>query len=300
MDIKDLNSGDLLLFSPEKGSWISDAIVWLTGAPVSHAAMSYKDFSNIIEETPPAVRVAPASERFKERTIHVMRDQRHSEFSPVIKAASHYLNELEPYGMSNLYLVGLILVYKKLTPSGMRQKAILRILKLAVEKLLPIINHYKYGDKTPMVCSQFVFQCYQDAGADYELTIKNGNLLKAANQNQDNLLARAANHQTPAQSKVQVLGAAPDILPTEVNGEELLAQLKSDDGDFSSDLENQILDTVHHFAQAIHAIEQKIEFDNADSKQGIVLLQQQQAMFVTPADLLEHCPDLSKMGEIKI
>lgn len=38
--IADLEPGDVLLFSPEKGSLISDAIVLLTGADVSHAALA--------------------------------------------------------------------------------------------------------------------------------------------------------------------------------------------------------------------------------------------------------------------
>ncbi len=41
MNINDLKAGDILLFSPEKGSFISWAITYLTDAPVSHAAMFY-------------------------------------------------------------------------------------------------------------------------------------------------------------------------------------------------------------------------------------------------------------------
>ena len=37
MNINDLKAGDILLFSPEKGSFISWAITYLTDAPVSHA-----------------------------------------------------------------------------------------------------------------------------------------------------------------------------------------------------------------------------------------------------------------------
>ena len=58
MDIKDIKTGDILLFSPEKGSFISWAITFLTDAPVSHAAMFYnEDNQSIIEETPPQVKV---------------------------------------------------------------------------------------------------------------------------------------------------------------------------------------------------------------------------------------------------
>ena len=51
MDIKDLKPGDVLLFSGEKGSFISEAIMFLTNSPVSHAALVYSDPANIVEET---------------------------------------------------------------------------------------------------------------------------------------------------------------------------------------------------------------------------------------------------------
>jgi len=41
MEIKDLKIGDVVLFSPEKGSFISWAITFLTDAPVSHASVFF-------------------------------------------------------------------------------------------------------------------------------------------------------------------------------------------------------------------------------------------------------------------
>lgn len=295
MEIKGLHSGDILLFSPEEGSWISDAIVFLTGAPVSHAAMSYLNPSDIIEETVPNVRVAPADERFKNRKIYVMRDPRHSDFSPVLNASTGYLNSLEPYGMTNLYLVGMILLYKKFSHTGPRQKAILKILKLTVKKLLPIINEHQYGDKKPMVCSQFVFQCYQDAGKDYELTITDGNLLKSS-QSDKNLLDKALQHKS---TNVGLMKSSI-IDESSINGKEILEQLKITDGQSSPELEVEILDTVHQLATIFHALEQQIDFEQANSQHGLKLLAQQEAMFVTPADLLKHCDELEQAGIIEI
>lgn len=65
MDIKDSKPGDVLLFSGEKCSFISEAIMFLTNSPVSHATLAYTDPGNIVEETPPAVKVHPASKRFE-------------------------------------------------------------------------------------------------------------------------------------------------------------------------------------------------------------------------------------------
>lgn len=65
--------GDVLLFSGEKGSYISEAIMFLTNAPVSHAAIAYNPSSSVVEETPPAVQTNPAAKRFDGRKITVMR-----------------------------------------------------------------------------------------------------------------------------------------------------------------------------------------------------------------------------------
>ncbi len=297
MDINELKSGDVLLFSPEEGSWLSEAIVFLTGADVSHTAMTYKEFSKIIEETPPAIRVANAKERFPGRTIHVMRDERNQDFSPVMQAATKYLNEEEPYGMANLYLVGMILIYKKFSPSGPQQKATLAILKKLVSKLLAIINEHKYPGKLPMVCSQYIFQSYQDAGKDYQLTIKNGNLLNA---NQEKSLFEKAINQTPMHHSPIDNSLKFERPSAEISEKELLSNLKNKEGESIASLESEILEHIYILSKALHAIEQEISFESASHKAGLQVMQKQNAMFVTPADLLDHCPDLKKVGEIII
>ena len=97
MNSKDLKPGDVLLFSAEKGSFISWAITFLTDAPVSHAAMYFdKQEQTIIEETPPQVAINHAPERFKGREIHVRRFKKDLPLTPVINASKNYLNDEEP------------------------------------------------------------------------------------------------------------------------------------------------------------------------------------------------------------
>jgi hypothetical protein len=132
MNINDIKTGDILLFSPEKGSFISWAITFLTDAPVSHAAMFYNEENqSIIEETPPQVKVSLAVERFKDREIYVRRLNVKEDLplSPVVKKATGYLNDTEPYDKSGLYMVGLLLIYKKFTPNTFAKKVMVKILK---------------------------------------------------------------------------------------------------------------------------------------------------------------------------
>ena len=71
LSLSDLRPADVLLFSPEKKSFISWAITFLTDAPVSHAALYFNSTPpTIIEETPPQVSENPAQKRFHGRTIH--------------------------------------------------------------------------------------------------------------------------------------------------------------------------------------------------------------------------------------
>ncbi len=297
MHVRDLQAGDVLLFSPEEGSWISKAITWLTDAPVSHAAMTYQIPTKMVEETPPAVRIAEATMRFPGRTVHVMRLNKPTidDFKPVMDIAAKYLNGEAPYAMNNLYLVGMLLIYKKFTPSDTTQKIILRILKRLTEKLLDAINQHKYPDKHPMVCSQFVFECYQEAGKAYQLTIKNGSLL--GDSNRPTLLSKAFKHK---RQQSQLGDLQSDNTSDEELAKELFEAMNDETLLASGTVADELLDAIHDFAQVLHGVSHQVELDKADPKQGIAILQAQSSMFVTPGDLLRHCPELAHIGDIKL
>ena len=296
MDVRDLKAGDVLLFSAEEGSWISKAITTLTDAPVSHAAMTYQIPTKLIEETPPAVRVADATIRFPGRTVHVMRlNKPLDDFKPVMDVAAKYLNGEAPYAMTNLYLLGILLLYKKFTPNNTTQKATLRILKRLTAMLIDAINQSKYPDKHPMICSQFVFECYQEAGKAYRLTINHGNLQSESTR--ASLLERAFKH---TRQEAHLKSMTEDSASDEELAKELFESMNDEAMLASGTVSEDLLDAIHDFAQAIHALSQELDLEKADPKQGIAILQAQSAMFVTPGDLLQHCPELSHIGEIKL
>ena len=296
MHVRDLQAGDVLLFSAEEGSWISKAITWLTDAPVSHAAMTYQIPTKMIEETPPAVRVAEATMRFPGRTVHVMRlNKPIDDFKPVMDVAAQYLNGEAPYATNNLYLLGILLLYKKFTPSDTTQKVIMRILKRLTERLLNAINQHKYPDKHPMVCSQFVFECYQEAGKAFQLTIKSGNL--QSDNTRTSILHKAFKHKPQA---TQLGTLQSEQVSDEELAKELFEAMSNEALLASGTVADELLEVVHDFAKVLHGVSQQVDLDKADSKQGIAILQAQSSMFVTPGDLLQHCPELRHIGDIKI
>ncbi len=313
-----LENGDVLLFSPEKGSFISWAITFLSEAPVSHAAMYYdRSAQTLIEESPPQVRVANVNERFVKRKIHVRRFKNKLDLSPVTAAATGYLNDETPYDDPGLYMVGLLLIYKKFAPDTAAQKIIIRILKRLTAMITKYIDERRYPGKLPMVCSQFVAQCYDDAGKPYKLHFEGAVLENAPLRNSvPNLLERVIamkDNGTLARTQMTLESAVEANAPQE-SGEELCRQLQaalSDDENRADAIEQQphvsdeLTTAVIEFAAAHYALSSPDRaLGNAadaaiDIGAALQHLQYNQNMFIAPGDLLQSCTSLETVGIIK-
>lgn len=166
----DLKKGDILLFKGDQSEWISAAIMLLTNSDVSHAALCY-DENKLADEVLTGVGVHNISDALpndpKGHCIYVRRyanpDISALNPNPVTNAAAKYISEGEPYDKASLLLLALILLYKKFTPSIAMQAIMIWIFQKAASVIDTLINEWQYPGKHPMVCSQFVFQCYEDA-----------------------------------------------------------------------------------------------------------------------------------------
>jgi hypothetical protein len=322
MDINDLKPGDVLLFSGEKGSFISEAIMFLSNAPVSHAAMAYSPSNTIVEETPPAVQTNPAAMRFESRKITVMRHKPpQASYVPVLKAATCYLNNQEPYAKSNLYLVGMLLIYRKFTPDTLAQRVIIKLLKKLTAAIIDYYNEHKNPGKLPMVCSQFVYQCYEDAGTAYKLKIENGVLLTAAEGMPpvasllDQAIYRVRNDTTPGFRDFIAANTGMALMaPEEQSDEELANELLQAfraaaplSAEAAEPLEDELVLAIQNFSQAVHLARTGLETPADELVQANSLrmastsmaqLKAEEAYFVAPGDLLQHCTNLTWVGEI--
>ncbi len=320
MEINDLKPADILLFSGEKGSWISEAIMFLTDSPVSHAAMTYTSGEELVEESPPAVQVNDTEKRFKGRTIYVMRlDPSKDSMVPVLDATTLYLNEAEPYAMSNLYLVGMLLLYKKFSPRTPVQKVMIKIFKKLAGIIIKYINKHKNPDKLPMVCSQFVYQCYEDAGAGYKLKIKDSVLLRAPvrGAGERNVLDHAIHRiksdvsqefRSFVSANVGIALRAEEPQNEEDLARELVEALKSPKITGTEVLDQELVLAIQEFGQAVYAATTGAGIEGDDmlrcnalriSPTGLSLLKSEEAYFVTPGDLLSHCINAKQVGKIK-
>lgn len=320
MEINELKPADVLLFSGEPGSFISKAIMYLTDAPVSHAALSYTDYSTIIEETPPAVTTNNAAQRFADRTITVMRHRSNeSNMQPVTDAAATYLNNNAPYANFNLYLVGMLLVLRKFTPSGAVQRSILKILKKLTATIIDYVNQHRYDGKLPMVCSQFVYQSYEDAGDLYRLHIKNGLLLQTLKTSGDTpsildqAIARIRNKVDPELQSLSSTYAGVSLAASVSESDEELARellsalQESPQAAGEVGIGDELVLAVHAFGQAVLAAKSGVtaRFDTLTranqlgmAPEGLAYLKSEEAYFVAPGDLLNSCPNLEKVGTI--
>ena len=92
----------------------------------------------------------------------------------------------------------MILIYRKVSISWLVRKAMIRILKAASLEVFGLIEKYGYEGKTPMVCSQFVYECFakpSERDKAYRLQLEEPLLRAVAAE--ERLLDELIHHPTP-------------------------------------------------------------------------------------------------------
>ena len=307
METTDLNPSDVLLFSGVEESFISKAIMYLTDAPVSHAALYYREPKKIIEATPPAVQVTETDKRFPGRTITVMRDVRPGlgSLEEVLKKADIYLNDEQPFGMSNLYTLAVIMVYAKFAPRSPMKKVMIKILKRVTVTITDAINRRTHPGKKPMTCSQFIYQCFDDAARRLKIVgapIPPG--LKSRASNAVDWAIEVAGLQRSSGS-LQTLEGPANGLPIkpeetdEMLAKELYEELKKSDATTES-ADGQISELDQELIFEIDKLGRQVSSERMEGRlDGLTFLKDNHAYFVSPGDLFNYCEDLKKVGTIE-
>lgn len=312
MSIADIEPGDILLFSGE--SMISELIKALSGGGESHAAMAYSDPDTLVHEVPEHAQTGCMSRLFDGRTVSVMRVNNRVEApdtDQIMRSAASFVAAEEPYPMSTIYLLGLMIIYRRLRPDAKRQKYEAMIIRRMISEIEAYIAQRKYPGQLPMVCSQFVHECYKRGGVS--LPIKNGVLLGAVKSGEQSLLDKVSSQLddvklatfSPSPLAADSLGAESDTLSNEELAGRLLA---SPDDDGSSELSPALQIEVLRLGEIVHtavnggepygplaAAGDRLHASNF----GMQWLQENESLFVTPADLLFHCNALDKVGIVR-
>lgn len=176
MKKNELCAGDVILFPPHKGDFIAQAIAFLTDGEVNHAALCYPEngvlmiAESILKD---GLVLNPFQEHIDgEYPLRVCRRKGQNDMKPVLFAARKYLEEKNTYPNFNLGLLGVLLLFKKFAPHTWKNKVVYSFALLVASELMQLVRKHKYADRHPMSCSQFVAQCFTDAGAGYDLNFE--------------------------------------------------------------------------------------------------------------------------------
>ena len=300
--MSDLLPGDILLFTSDGGS-LDRIICALTDSTVTHAAIYYR--TGVLMDAggggvdAHAVREASADEP-DARQIYVRRmNPPMATMGPVIDAAFSYVNEPDQehdgYDWAGLTLTAFILLYRKETHPGPVQEAltgIFRRIEMSLDPLLHELVPASGSGPHPMFCSEYVFQCFLDAPPAYHLQLKGGNILQAAPARAP-LLDRmeAWLEGTPAAAPAPLLAASAALdFPTLVQRLEAALAAPEDGAELSSEL---VL-AARKLGDALGRLR------GPDAASGLGFLRAQQALFVTPGDLLCACVNLADAGSLEV
>lgn len=292
MPLSELKPADVLLFEGEDDT-IDNAIMFLTHSKLTHAALYYRTGA-LADAGLSGIGVHALSDDPKGRRIHARRMGVELDPGPVLAAAKGYVDNGEPYDKPGLVMVGLILIYKKFTPTSLVQKAAIALLKRICASVDKWINeHYQHGKK-PMVCSQYVFQCFQDASKTdprYELVIRQG-VVSLQRGHEDSLLHRVAAH--PRSEALMTTRMPASIGDVEGTDEELVGNLidamkQSQSPSIQSEvgLDDELVEQVHRLGDLLRNAQ------GSEDTDGVSYLMSQESLFVTPEDLYSNCPSLA-------
>lgn len=316
--IEDLLPADVLLFSADKDSWVSQAIIFLTDGKVSHSAIKDLKPDTLVHGVRPHVQEGGVNKLFKNRDIYVMRVAQDHNLRPILRAAAEYVKNKEPFPMSTMYLLALILVYKRFTPDDETQKWVISILRRVISEVEEFIRQREHPGKLPMVCSQFVAQCFKKG--DVPLEIKDGVILRADKEESvvyRNLIEVALDQLADSHLEITEQPYADQARDQGLMGNEevahmLVNSLRSSQKPVRSNLSPELIQEVNRFGFVIH---QAVSGDTLEglsedsssfaaqissyASKGLEYLRDNELLFVTPVDLLMNCPTLKLMGVVK-
>jgi len=311
--ISDLKQGDILLFSAVLDDWESRLIAYLTKSPVSHSAMSYYDNSEIVEETPPCAQINSTKDRIVDRVITVMRlDASDLDMTKILDIAKSYVMDKEPYPMINLVFIGMYLLLKKTMINCKLQRLLVALMKHVIGDLVRFIDEIIYPGLHPMVCSQFVYCCYEEAGEEFKIICKDDSTMKSLveyvqeyiNDNKLNMESKLVNDIN--RIKVDNTYQAID---TEKLLEEIYNELENEPDNTLCNQENfleeEFVITTHEFCSTLsNLFHYNKEANLLQNNENMLVSKSIKAMidneeyFISPGDLLTNCTNLINLGTL--
>ncbi len=297
--------GDVMVFEGIPGDLIDDLISQLTGDTVTHGAIYEGDQVLMDANVEGICRHACAQttpEDPKGRVVHFCRLNANGlPPTPVLKAAWGYVAEGDGYNWTGLLLTALILLYREKTPANPSQRLVTWLLRRVASHLDTYINDHLEAwtngkvqvGPNPMFCSQFAFQCYEDAPTPYHLQLRQGDILLYSGR-------PCLLDEIEAAQGLESL--RPDAEPPVGMTDQALARQLLNDLQVGLAREEAVDGTLVEATLIFERALRRATLRVADGTDPLPFqfLKAQKAMFVTPSDLLRHCQNLSEVGSLPL
>lgn len=264
----ELRMGDVFLYN--NTSFVSRMIASIDGSQYSHASI-YCYEGNVLEAVADGVIKRSIKESIKDaKYVNVFRfitsdgdgvigDSEHP-VQPLIDSIRHYESDGARYAYEQIFLLFFLATTRRL-----QIPIVSWMLRNILDHAASILNQIAQAGKEPMICSELVYRCFDDAGANYKLTIRGADTIFVV----------------PPNISTEEDGKAP--------GQDL--------AEAETDLTNQMIEDF--FAKYAAAKNKVVGQPGAETSRTVSTLKKSLAVadFVTPRDL-KKCPNLKLIGRL--
>lgn len=279
-------AGDILIFQAED-DWIGKSIALLTKSKVSHSSILLTPDS-MAEMGGNGIAVNRIEDALEGRESYLLRLDPEKDPAPLVAAAQAYVEAGTRYDFPDLVILAGLLIYRAVRPTPRWQKITDLILNQACVMLDKLLHK---GEKSPaMVCSQLVYQCYYDCGADYRIILKDALLQDAAAPDTVCLADLIGELSGDAGCRTAGNLTVEEEDPEKLGRELYEALLETEDNTLLPTTE--LSGTVSRVAEFLDLVEKILESSGVDLPVP--------AMFVAPSDLLEHAVNLKQCGTVTV
>jgi hypothetical protein len=302
--VSELKAGDILLLEPSEDK-ISKIIAWVTRSEVSHTALSCgpdKSAGTVIEETPPNAVEDTILTRTA-RTAYVMRlNPGNNDCQPVMNIAARYVKEELPYAHAQLPFIGLYCITNNMLGDTGLQGLVTRIVKLSMGILMELENVVIYKGREAMMCSQFAYHCYKEAGEGYEIHLKENTGFHLIDQiietiqsdpsSYNNRIFNVSVENSPVTNENvdEAINQLYEVLSKNQNEVGLIAPQKLPD--------DTIIEVTRFCIQFVKTFTKGAETEGGDAVCYLQKLKDMYEFFISPGDLLKNTVNLNCMGTV--
>lgn len=304
LTLDDLAAGDVLLFSVLKGDFISSMIGLLTNSNVSHAALFADEArQTILEATGDSpVLENKAAPRFAGRNVYVCRRRQPLDATPVVAAGRRHVEAKTMYG--GIYTLGALLVtskYARLRWNESTSQAVVTLLAATYN----LLRTWAEREDGKVFCSQFVDQCFEEAGEAYRLHFDPGTVILLAGESISLLESVSACADAPELQQSALLDETPERQNVHeacrLLHDALVRHSAAPEGELTAWKPNWkvLLWTARviwaWFCLATHRKSWKNFWTPSELRQACAWLEQQRSSMIAPSDF-RHAEELEEIG----